>query len=63
LSCKQAADRLRLSVPEIKNLALSGKISSMFYGGKIRFIETEIEKWREKCTCDGDNSMLQKEGR
>jgi excisionase family DNA binding protein len=63
LSCKQAADRLCLSVPEIRNLALSGKISSVFYGGKVRFIESEIEEWREKCTCDGGNSLLQKEGR
>jgi hypothetical protein len=31
LSFKQAADRLRLSVPEIRNLALSGKIPSVFY--------------------------------
>ncbi|MDR2661824.1 MAG: helix-turn-helix domain-containing protein [Treponema sp.] len=63
LNCKQAADRLHLSVPEIRNLALSGKISSVFYGGKVRFIEREIEEWREKCTCDGDNPMLQQEGR
>jgi excisionase family DNA binding protein len=62
-SCKQAADRLHLSVPEIRNLALSGKIPSVFYGGKVRFIEREIEKWLEKCTCDGGNSLLQKEGR
>jgi hypothetical protein len=39
LSCKQAANRLRLSVPEVKNLSLSDKIPSVFYGGKIRFIE------------------------
>jgi excisionase family DNA binding protein len=63
LSCKQAADRLHLSVPEIRNLALSGKIPSMFYGGKIHFIETEIEEWREKCSCDGGHSLLQKRGR
>jgi excisionase family DNA binding protein len=62
LSFKQAADRLRLSVPEIRNLSLSGKIPSVFYGGKIRFIETEIEEWRENCTCDGGNSLLQKKG-
>jgi excisionase family DNA binding protein len=59
LSCKQAADRLRLSVPEIRTLALSGKIPSVFYGGKIRFIETEIEEWREKYADDGGNSLLQ----
>jgi excisionase family DNA binding protein len=63
LSCKQAADRLRLSVPEIRSLALSGNIPSVFYGGKVRFIEREIEELREKCTCDGDNSPLQKKGR
>jgi excisionase family DNA binding protein len=62
LSCKQAADRLHLSVVEIRNLALSGKIPSVYYGGKVRFIEAEIEEWREKCTCGGDNSPLQKEG-
>jgi predicted DNA-binding transcriptional regulator AlpA len=32
-------------------------------GGKVRFIEREIEEWREKCTYDGDASLLQKEGR
>jgi excisionase family DNA binding protein len=58
LSCKQAADRLHLSIPEVKNLALSGKIPSVFYGGKIRFVETEIEEWREKYADDGRNLPL-----
>jgi excisionase family DNA binding protein len=58
LSCKQAADRLHLSVPEIRNLALSGKIPSVFYGGKVRFIETEIEEWREKYADNGRNLPL-----
>jgi excisionase family DNA binding protein len=59
LSCKQATDRLHLSVLEIRNMALSGKIPSVFYGGKVRFIETEIEEWREKYADDGGNSLLQ----
>jgi excisionase family DNA binding protein len=63
LSCKQAAARLGLSVPEVKNLALSGRIPFVFYGGKVRFVEAEIEEWRERCTGDGGNSALQKEGR
>jgi excisionase family DNA binding protein len=63
LSCKQAADRLHLSVVEIRDLALSDKIPSVFYGGKVRFIEREIEEWREKCTCGGGNLLLQKERR
>jgi excisionase family DNA binding protein len=50
LSCKQAAVKLHLSVPEVKNLALSGRIPAVFYGGKIHFIEAEIEEWREKHT-------------
>jgi DNA-binding CsgD family transcriptional regulator len=58
LSCKQAADRLRLSAAEIKNLALSGKIPSVFYDGKVRFIEREIEEWREKYTDNGRNLPL-----
>jgi hypothetical protein len=60
LSFKQAADRLRLSVPEIKNLALSGKVSSVFYGEKIHFIEREIKEWREKYADDGRNLPLRK---
>jgi excisionase family DNA binding protein len=60
LRFKQVADRLHLSVPEIRNLALSGKIPSMFYGGKDRFIETEIEEWREKYAGEGRNLPLQK---
>jgi excisionase family DNA binding protein len=44
LSCKQAVDRLHLSVPEVKDLALSGRIPAIFYGGKVRFIEAEIEE-------------------
>jgi excisionase family DNA binding protein len=63
LSCKQAADRLHLSVPEVKNLALSGRIPVVFYGGKVRFVEAEIEEWRERCTGDGGNSALQEERR
>jgi excisionase family DNA binding protein len=62
-SCKQTADRLRLSVPEIKDLALSGGIPFVFYGGKVRFVEVEIEEWLGKYTRDGGNSVLQKEGR
>jgi excisionase family DNA binding protein len=62
LSCKQAADRLHLSVPEVKNLSLSGKIPFVFYGGKARFIEAKIEEWWERCTGDGGNSTLQKGG-
>jgi excisionase family DNA binding protein len=61
LTCKQAADRLHLSVPEIKKLALSGKVSFVFYGGKIRFIETEIEEWGEKGGGEDHNPLLQKE--
>jgi excisionase family DNA binding protein len=60
LSCKQAAGRLHLSVPEVKDLALSGGIPAVFYGGKVRFIEAEIEEWREKCTCNDGNLLLQK---
>jgi excisionase family DNA binding protein len=58
LSCKQAADRLHLSVAEIRNLALSGKIPSVFYGGKVRFTEREIEEWRKKYADDGRNLPL-----
>jgi excisionase family DNA binding protein len=50
LICKQAAGRLHLSVPEVKNLALSGKIPAVFYGGMIRFVEREIEEWLEDHT-------------
>jgi excisionase family DNA binding protein len=58
LSCKQAANRLHLSVPEVKCMALSGKIPAVFYGGKVRFIETEIEEWREKYVDDRRNLTL-----
>jgi excisionase family DNA binding protein len=63
LNCKQAAARLHLSVLEVKNLALSGGIPAIFYGGKVRFVEREIEAWLGECTGDGGNSALQKEGR
>jgi excisionase family DNA binding protein len=60
LSCKQAADRLHLSVPEVKGMALSGRIPAIFYGGKVRFIETEIEEWREKYGDEKQNLPPQK---
>jgi hypothetical protein len=59
LSYKQVAARPRLSAPEVKNLSLSGKIPSVFYGGKIHFVETDIEEWREKYADDGRNLPLQ----
>jgi hypothetical protein len=37
LSCKQAADWFHLSVPEVKDLALSGRIPFVFYSGKVHF--------------------------
>jgi excisionase family DNA binding protein len=63
LNCKQAAARLHFSVPEVKDLALSGGLPAIFYGGKVRFVEREIEAWLGEYTGDGGNSALQEDGR